>query len=223
LWHAPAAASGKYRKHISSRGDSVRLRKTERRRFGEEYYKDGLFSCVTESRKRPPLPPPRDFASHKFVLALDRLVVTFAHMVEPLVCLLGPSETHFFRRQPLDTGTLPRYYTQRMTAFRQEADMSLVKHSLGDGPRVQPSDRLRSAQVRAPHEPRSRPLSAPAARASSHIRRAPTAHFKQRGFRSTTQDRLRPMVIRELSAGPFSLGLLGNNLETRDPDREHLA
>ncbi len=26
------------------------------------------------------------------------------------------------------------------------------------------------------------------------------------------------MVIRELSAGPFSLGLLGNNLETRDPD-----
>ena len=56
-----------------------------------------VFSWATESRKRPPLPPPRGFASHKFVLALDRLFVTFAHMVEPLVCLLGPSETHFFR------------------------------------------------------------------------------------------------------------------------------
>ncbi len=32
--------------------------------------------------------------------------------------------------------------------------MSLVKHSLGDGPWVQPSDRLRSAQVCAPHESR---------------------------------------------------------------------
>ena len=36
------------------------------------------------------------FASHKFVLALDRLCVTFAHMSEPLGSLLGPSETHFF-------------------------------------------------------------------------------------------------------------------------------
>ena len=55
-----------------------------------------VFSWATESRKRPPLPPPRGFASHKFVLALDRLCVTFARTSEPLVCLLGPSETHFF-------------------------------------------------------------------------------------------------------------------------------
>ena len=74
-----------------------------------------VFSWATESRKRPPLPPPRGFASHKFVLALDRLFVTFAHTSEPLVCLLGPSETHFFptggffvgNRVPRATPTVP--------------------------------------------------------------------------------------------------------------------
>ena len=73
------------------------------------------FSWATESRKRPPLPPPRGFASHKFVLALDRLCVTFARTSEPLVCLLGPSETHFFptggffvgNRVPKATPTAP--------------------------------------------------------------------------------------------------------------------
>ncbi len=34
--------------------------------------------------------------SYKFALALDQLFVTFARMVEPLVCLLGGSATHFF-------------------------------------------------------------------------------------------------------------------------------
>jgi hypothetical protein len=52
-----------------------------------------VFWWATESRKRPPLLPTARFASHKFVLALDQLFVTFAHMSEPLVCLLGPSET----------------------------------------------------------------------------------------------------------------------------------
>ncbi len=74
-----------------------------------------FFSWATESRKRPPLPPPRSFASYKFVHALDRLFVTFARTSEPLVCLLGPSETHFFptggffvgNRVPKATPTAP--------------------------------------------------------------------------------------------------------------------
>ena len=61
-----------------------------------ETFAKWFFSWATEPRRRPPLPPLRGFASHKFVLALDQLCVTFVHMAEPLVCLLGLSETHFF-------------------------------------------------------------------------------------------------------------------------------
>ena len=53
---------------------------------------------------------------------------------------------------------------------------------------------------------------APAATSGEHRQ-----HISSReGFRSTTQDRPRPMVIRELSAGPFSLGLLVNKCQSRD-------
>ena len=42
-----------------------------------------VFSRVSETRKRPPLPALRGVASHKFVLALEKLFVMFARMPKP--------------------------------------------------------------------------------------------------------------------------------------------
>ncbi len=83
-----------------------------------------VFSRVTESRTRPPLPAIHGFASDKFIHVLEKLFVTFERMPLTGVCLLVPSGTHFFptggfftgNRVPNATSHCPHYTVSHRTS-----------------------------------------------------------------------------------------------------------